>query len=251
MIRAVVVEDEPLALEYLCALLADTGKVEVVGQAGDGRAGLRLCEQCRPDAAFLDIRIPGPDGLSLAGRLLALPRPPLVVFVTGYEGHAVDAFRVEAADYLLKPIEPDQVLRTVRRLEHRLVLCRSAAPEAVSPPLRERLPVKSPGSDVIKLLSPKDIVAVVRRKRRTWVHTSEEEFATYYPLAELVRWLGGAPFLQVARDAIVNLDAVTEIIHCDDRLYQIKLTDRGGTVVETSRSGASRLAARLRDLRSL
>ena len=73
------------------------------------------------DAAFLDIRIPGPDGLSLAGRLLTLTTPPLVVFETGFAGHAVDAFRVEAVDYLLKPIEFGAVLETVRRLEHRLV----------------------------------------------------------------------------------------------------------------------------------
>ena len=120
MIRAVVVEDEPLARQYLCTLLQETGKVEVVGEAADGRAGLRLCVERAPDAAFLDIRIPGPDGLSLAGRLLTLARPPLVVFVTGFSGHAVDAFRVEAVDYLLNPIEFGAVLETVRRLEHRL-----------------------------------------------------------------------------------------------------------------------------------
>ena len=111
MIRAVVVEDEPLARQYLCTLLEQTGKVEVVGEADDGRAGLRLCAERAPDAAFLDIRIPGPDGLSLAGRLLTLARAPLIVFVTGFSGHAVDAFRVEAVDYLLKPIESGAVLQ--------------------------------------------------------------------------------------------------------------------------------------------
>src|SRR5712671_754096 len=72
VIRAVVMEDEPLARQYLCTLLAQTGKVEVVGEADNGRAGLRLCAGCAPDVALLDIRIPGPDGLSLAGRLLTL-----------------------------------------------------------------------------------------------------------------------------------------------------------------------------------
>ena len=122
MIRAVVVEDEPLARQYLCTLLEETGKVEVVGEADDGRAGLRLCAERAPDAAFLDIRIPGPDGLSLAGRLLTLARPPLVVFVTGFSGHAVAAFSVEAVDYLLKPIELGAVLEPVRRVSHRLAV---------------------------------------------------------------------------------------------------------------------------------
>jgi DNA-binding NarL/FixJ family response regulator len=75
VIRAVVVEDEPLARQYLCTLLKETGKVEVVGEADDGRAGLRLCAERAPDAAFLDICIPGPDRLSLAGRLLTLAKP--------------------------------------------------------------------------------------------------------------------------------------------------------------------------------
>jgi DNA-binding LytR/AlgR family response regulator len=243
MIRAVVVEDEPLALEYLCALLAGTRKVEVVGQAGDGRAGLRLCEQCRPDAAFLDIRIPGPDGLSLAGRLLALPGPPLVVFVTGYAGHAVEAFRVEAIDYLLKPIEPDQVLDAVRRLEYRLA---AASPAALPPDVAgTRLPVRGEDDDFVRLLPRGDILAAVRRARRTWVHTAAESFPTYYTLANLAKWLGGPPFEQVARDAVVNMTAVAEVLRTGDRLYRLRLRDHGGTVVDVSRSGAARVAAYL------
>ena len=246
MIRVVVVEDEPLARRYLCTLLAQTAKVEVVGEAGDGRNGLRLCAEHAPDATFLDIRIPGPDGLSMANTLLTLPRPPLVVFVTGYAGHAIDAFRVEAVDYLLKPIEPGQVFEAIRRLEHRLSdPCGERIEEASVLP-NERLPVKDRGEGHVKLLTRGDVVAVLRRNRRTWVHTAMEEFPTYYPLTTLARWLGGTPFLRISRDAIVNMERVAEVEHPGDRHYRVQLLDRPRTTAETSRSGAALLAAYLR-----
>ena len=102
-IRAVIIEDEPLAVEYLGALLDDTYQVEVVGAAAEGESGLRLCAELRPDAVFLDIKLPGKDGVSLATQLAMLPQPPRLVFTTGDAGRATDAFRLDAVDYLLKP----------------------------------------------------------------------------------------------------------------------------------------------------
>lgn len=245
MIRAVVVEDEPLARRYLCELIAGTGRAEVIGTAGNGRDGLQACVERAPDVAFLDIQIPGPDGLDLAGRLLALPRPPLVVFVTGYEGHAIDAFRVEAVDYLLKPIDADQVLGAIRRLEHRLsAVAPQEAGGGAAP--GERLPIKGAADDGLRLLLRGDVVAALRRGRRTCVHTVGEEFATAYPLAAVARWLGGPPFLRVARDSVVNMGAVEEIVRAGDRSYRVRLADRARTVVEASRSGAALLADYLR-----
>jgi DNA-binding LytR/AlgR family response regulator len=246
VIRAVVVEDEPLARQFLCTLLKETGKVEVVGEADDGRAGLQLCAERAPDAAFLDIRIPGPDGLSLAGQLLTLARPPLVVFVTGFSGHAVDAFRVEAVDYLLKPIEFGAVLETVRRLEHRLDGRGGVSAESDADAVGDRLVVKDASGGGAKLLSRGDIVAALRRRRRTWILTAAEEFPTYYPLATLARWLGGSPFLQISRDAIVNMTVVTDITRVGDRRYELRLPDRARTVAESSRTGAALLADYLR-----
>jgi two-component system, LytTR family, response regulator LytT len=246
VIRAVVVEDEPLARQYLCTLLEETGKVEVVGEADNGRAGLRLCAERAPDAAFLDIRIPGPDGLSLAGRLLTLARPPLVVFVAGFSGHAVDAFRVEAVDYLLKPIEFGAVLETVRRLEHRLDGRGAVSAESATDAFGDRLVVKDAREGGVKLLPRGDIVAALRRRRRTWIHTATKEFPTYYTLATLARWLGGSPFLQISRDAIVNMTVVTEITRVGDRRYELRLPDRARTVAEASRTGAALLADYLR-----
>jgi DNA-binding LytR/AlgR family response regulator len=115
-IRAVIVEDEPLAGKYLATLLDDTCQVEVIATAADSEAGLRLCAELRPDAVFLDINLPGQDGISLATQLTMLPQPPLLVFTTGLPGRAADAFRMVAVDCLLKPLDPEQVAKAVNRL---------------------------------------------------------------------------------------------------------------------------------------
>ena len=95
-IRAVIIEDEPLAAQYLAELLDDTYQVEVVGSATESEAGLRLCAELRPDTVFLDINLPGKDGVSLATQLTMLPQPPRLVFTTGNANRAIDAFRLEA-----------------------------------------------------------------------------------------------------------------------------------------------------------
>jgi two-component system LytT family response regulator/two-component system response regulator LytT len=105
------------------------------------------------------------------------------------------------------------------------------------------LTVKDVDRDRIRLLARREVVAVLRRDRRTWVHTVREEFATYYPLAVLMRWLGGDPFIQIGRHAVVNLQAIEHVTHYGDRLYRARLRDRIGTEITASRTGAARLAA--------
>jgi DNA-binding LytR/AlgR family response regulator len=260
-IRAVIIEDELLAARYLAELLDETCQVEVVGSATESEAGLRLCVELRPDAVFVDINLPGKDGVSLATQLAMLPQPPRLVFATGSANRAIDAFRLEAVDYLLKPLDPEQVTEAVNRL---LAYLRpfevgslpSSGCQANGVPTpdkmgstdtaNELLPVKDVDRDQIRLLARREVAAVLRRDRRTWVHTVREEFATYYPLADLMQWLGGAPFIQIGRHAIVNLQAVERVTHYGDRLYRVRLRDRAGTDITASRTGAARLAAALK-----
>jgi DNA-binding LytR/AlgR family response regulator len=213
-IRAVIIEDEPLAAQYLAALLAR--------------------------------------------QLAMLPQPPRLVFTTGNANRATDAFRLEAVDYLLKPLDPEQVTEAVNRLLEYLrpFECDSSPSSGDHPNegltsdkmrftgmANELLPVKDADRDRIRLLARREVAAVLRRDRRTWVHTVREEFATYYPLADLMRWLGGEPFIQIGRHAIVNLQAIEHVTHYGDRLYRLRLRDRVGTEITASRTGAARLAA--------
>jgi two-component system response regulator LytT len=259
-IRAVIIEDEPLAAEYLAKLLDETYQVEVVGSATESEAGLRLCADLRPDAVFLDINLPGKDGLSLATQLSMLPQPPLLVFTTGSASRAPEAFRLAAVDYLLKPLDPEQVNETVKRLLAYLRPFESSSfsrstdetEDEQSDKVRfagtsnQLLQVRDIDRDRIRLLARHEIAAVLRRDRRTWVHTVREEFATYYPLADVMQWLGGDPFIQIGRHAVVNLHAIEHVIHYGDRLYRLRLRDRTGTEITASRSGAVRLAAVLK-----
>ena len=252
-IRAVIIEDEPLAAQYLAELLDETCQVEVVGSATESEAGLRLCAELRPDAVFVDINLPGKDGVSLATQLAMLPQPPRLVFTTGNANRATEAFRLEAVDYLLKPLDPEQVTEAVNRLLSYLrpfevgsFANSGGHANGVSTPTgitNELLPVKDVDRDQIRLLARREVAAVLRRERRTWIHTVREEFATYYPMADLMQWLGGAPFIQIGRHAVVNLQAVERVTHYGDRLYRVRLRDRVGTEITASRTGAARLAA--------
>lgn len=291
-IRAVIVEDEPLAAEYLATLLDETYQVEVVGTATESESGLRLCAELRPDVVFLDINLPGKDGVSLARQSAMLPQPPCLVFTTGNSSRATDAFRLGAVDYLLKPLDPEQVAEAVNRLlahlrpfesgpfplssrrvdsvpttdktlfagsESELLVNRMAhlrelresgkASHGGHGEGTELLPVKELDRDRIRLLARREVVAALRGDRRTWIHTVREEFATYYPLADLLRWLGGEPFIQIGRQAIVNLQAIEHVTHYGDRLYRVRLRDRVGTEITASRTGAARLTAVLKTQR--
>jgi DNA-binding LytR/AlgR family response regulator len=262
-IRAVIIEDEPLAAQYLAALLDDTYRVEVVGSATKSEEGLRLCAELRPDAVFVDINLPGKDGVSLATQLTMLPQPPRLVFTTGDANRATDAFRLEAVDYLLKPLDPEQVTQAVNRLLEYLrpfefgSFSSSGDHAKEGPPNKMRftgtahelLPVKDVDRNQIRLLARREVAAALRREQRTWVHTVREEFATYYTLADLMRWLGRDPFIQIARHTAVNLHAIEHITHYGDRLYRVRLRDRVGTEITASRTGAARLAAVLKTRR--
>jgi two-component system LytT family response regulator/two-component system response regulator LytT len=164
----------------------------------------------------------------------------------------------------LKPLDPEQVTEAVKRLLAYLRPFESgpsplSARREDSVPTSDKvlftgsdsdlLPVKDVDRDQIRLLARREVVAVLRRERRTWVHTVREEFATYYPLADLVRWLGGDPFVQIGRHALVNLQAIEHVTHYGDRLYRVRLRDRLGTEITASRTGAARLAAVLKTQR--
>jgi DNA-binding LytR/AlgR family response regulator len=263
-IRAIIIEDEPLAAQYLATLLDETCQVEVVGSATESEAGLRLCGELRPDAVFVDINLPGKDGVSLATQLAMLPQPPRLVFTTGNANRAADAFRLEAVDYLLKPLDPEQVGEAVNRLLAHLRPFEAGSASgsgdrgqamptsdkgSLNGLVNELLPVKDVDRDQIRLLARREVAAVLRRERRTWIHTVREEFATYYPVADLMQWLGGDPFIQIGRHAVVNLQAIEHVVHYGDRLYRVRLRDRANTEITASRTGATRLAAVLKTQR--
>src|SRR5213593_4510020 len=116
-VRAVIADDEPRARQFLERLLGEHEEVEVIGAARGGGEALSLVSKLKPDVAFLDIHMPDLSGLEVA-RHLRGPEAPVVVFVTAYDQHAVEAFEIAALDYLLKPIKRDRLAETLRRVVH-------------------------------------------------------------------------------------------------------------------------------------
>jgi len=114
-LRTLIVDDEPLAIERMQVLCAELDQLSVIGTASDGEAALRLAEKLKPDLLLLDMTMPGMDGLAVARQLARRERPPAIIFVTAHEDFAVQAFDIEAVDYVLKPVGTERLERAVDR----------------------------------------------------------------------------------------------------------------------------------------
>jgi two-component system, LytTR family, response regulator LytT len=259
MLSAVVIEEDLQQAQHLAALLEDTWQVDVLRTATDSCAGLDLCGESRPDVVFLDIDVYRRNGESL-GELTQIAQPARLVFTARDADRAIDAFRFDAFDFLQKPLDPTRVAETVDRLADYLRPLRcNPVPQPTqrirgvtgfgkgfTDTIDELMPVPGSDRDQIRLLARREIVAVLRRGRRTWIHTVLEEFATYYPLTQVLRWLRGDNFIQIGRHAIINLRALRGISRYGDRACRVQLQDRLGTEITASRTGAARLVGILK-----
>ena len=146
-IRAVVVDDEQLARNELCFQLDQLDGVEIVGQAGDGLQAPDLIQQLQPDVVLLDVQMPGRTGFEVARELVGRGVPSRVVFVTAYDQHAIEAFEVNAVDYLLKPVAPARLAQTMARVRDLLDAARGDAETGAPIPADalERLAAGPPG----------------------------------------------------------------------------------------------------------
>src|SRR5215831_20902900 len=118
-LRAVLVDDEQLARDELGFLLGRVGGVEIIGQAGNGVEALSTIDKLQPDVVFLDVQMPGLTGFEVARRMVDAGGSTHIIFVTAYDQHAIEAFEVNAVDYLLKPVDPARLQLAVQRARRR------------------------------------------------------------------------------------------------------------------------------------
>lgn len=225
-IRALIVDDEPLARRGIRQLLAAYPEVAVVGECRDGREAMRALTAERPDLVFLDIEMPGLDGLDLIG-VYGAGRMPLVVFVTAHQEYAVRAFEAEAVDYLVKPLSETRFRMTMTRLAERL---RNRRPEAR---------VAVPTGDGTRLLDAGEIGWIEAEDDHAVIHAASGRHRLRQSLAALEARLDPASFARVHRSAIVRLDQVREV-RTDDR-GETTLVLRDGTILLVSRRRAARI----------
>jgi len=181
--RVLIVDDEPLARARLDALLKECADVDVVGSVGDGEAALAALSETQPDLLLLDINMPGMDGKALAARLANRARPQ-VVFCTAYEAHAVHAFDLGAADYLLKPVRVERLRDALKRVRQRL----DAHPREPAGWLHARVrgePVRIALEEVICLLAEEKYVVAHRAGDQLLLDESLRQLEETYP--DLIR----------------------------------------------------------------
>jgi two-component system, LytTR family, response regulator LytT len=254
-LRIIVVDDEQLAREELCFLLGQLDDVEVIGQAGNGIEALRVIEEQSPDLVMLDVQMPL-TGFEVARRLLRAGIETQLVFVTAYDQHAIEAFEVNAVDYLLKPVEADRLATAVDRARRRIQRPASKTPSAEEmdkllhllserQDRREQLALKV--ADRFLLVQSDEVVhASVEDDVITVVTNSLSGTSNYRTLDELQARLDPAIFWRVHRSHLVNINKIKEIVPWFSRNYILKMRDGKGTEIPVSRSQTKRLREYLR-----
>lgn len=258
-LRAVLVDDERLAREELGYLLGQLGGIEIIGQAGDGLDAIEAIDRLQPDLVFLDVQMPGLTGFDVARRLLDLDVGAQIVFVTAFDSRAIEAFDVNAVDYLLKPVDPVRLETAVQRARRRIALERlPETTEGTGPALavdqlekivrlvserqgrREQLAVKvgdrlllAQSDDIICASMADETITLVTRQ-----YTGTSNFRT---LDELHARLDPDTFWRVHRAHIVNINQIKEIVPWFSRNYILRMKDEKASEIPVSRTQTRRL----------
>jgi two-component system LytT family response regulator/two-component system response regulator LytT len=247
-LRAVVVDDEQLARDELGYLLGQVGGIEVIGQAGNGVEALTTIDRLQPDVVFLDVQMPGLTGFEVARRLLEHDAGSQIIFVTAYDQHAIEAFEVNAVDYLLKPVDQARLELAVGRARRRISSDR---------PLDDQL------EKIVQLVSDRqnrrDRLAIKVGERFLLVQAEEIIFASmadesimvvthqysgtsnYRTLDELQARLDPGVFWRVHRAHLVNINKIKEIVPWFSRNYILRMKDAKSTEIPVSRMQTRRL----------
>jgi two-component system response regulator LytT len=224
-LRALIVDDEAPARGELAYLLSQHDGVEVVGEAASAREAIALARSTRYDVVFCDVEMPELSGLDAARVLQEQPGRPALVFVTAHESYAVDAFAVEAFDYLLKPVDPERLARLIERVRE--------ARRAVAAPV-EKVPVVAGGGSTT-LLDDTDVVFVRAEGDYSRVHTFDRSYLCTSSLRELEELLPPSRFARVHRSTLVNLAKVAAMGRAGPERLRLTMDDRGRTELDVSR----------------
>jgi two-component system, LytTR family, response regulator LytT len=235
----VLVDDEAPALDELSYLLRDFPEIEIVGAARNGLEAVEVIGEKSPALVFLDVQMPGLDGVGVIRKLQETRAPlPAIVLCTAYEQYALEAFRLEVLDYLLKPVERERLAVTVDRAKRALV----DEPEPVVPVStpRTKLLVKSAGRNWI--VDANDLIyATIDGGLITVVTTGAQGQTTYRTIEELQSNLDPAVFWRVHRSYLVNINRIREVIPWFHSTFQLRMDDKEQTEVPVSRVQTRRL----------
>lgn len=236
-IRAIVVDDEPLARDELRFMLSQCEDIEVIGEARNAPEAQTLCTEEQPDVAFLDLRMPGPDGVALAETLMANHPELRVVIVSAHDEGALRAFEARVADYLLKPVRLERLRQAVERV-------RGGSGDAANSRERlERIAVRR--KDAYVVLELDRVIYFEVKDELVWAVTKEDRFAIDKTLAVLEEQLDPESFFRSHRGFIVRYDGIRAIEPTGAGTFQLLLDHPEGPKVPLARERAKKLRERI------
>jgi two-component system LytT family response regulator/two-component system response regulator LytT len=249
--RALVVDDEQLARDELSYLLNDFADIEVIATGKNGLEAVKLIDDLEPDLVFLDVQMPGLDGLGVIRKLREQDGPlPHFVLATAYDQYAIEAFRLEAMDYLLKPVDKGRLAETVERARRAMTdkapaefETPSAGPKSTMQ--RTKLLVKNGSRNFI--VDAHDVVyATIDDGLITVVTTTVEGHSNYRTIEELQTNLDTDIFWRVHRSYLVNINRIREVIPWFKSSFQLRMDDKKQSEIPVSRVQTKRLRALLK-----
>jgi len=253
MMRAFVVDDEPLAVKRLVRMLQETGRVEVTGSSTDPVDALAALSEKPPEVLFLDIQMPGINGFEM---LRMLEPQPLVVFTTAFDQYALQAFEVNSIDYLLKPVEERRLARALDKIE-RLRAAPRPAPEwnAMLNQLAQAMR-QHPGREYperiasrvgerIHLLDLAKVAYFFAQDKLTYAATEGKNYVVDHTIAELEETLGPRRFCRIHRSSLLNLAWAKEVDAWFGGRFLVRLKDAKGTELQVARERTAELKKRL------
>src|SRR6185295_12514786 len=243
-LTAMIVDDEQLAQDELAYLIKDFPDIEVIVTARHGLEAVELIQKLEPDLVFLDVQMPGLDGLGVLRKLreknIELPH---IIFATAFDQYAVEAFRLEAMDYLLKPIERGRLEETIERARRAIQDRQKALPPEPSPrltPQRTKLLVRNANRNFI--VDAQDMVyATIENGLITLVTTTVEGHSNYKTIEDLQANLDRDTFWRVHRSFLVNINKIKEVVPWFKSSFQLRMDDKKQTEIPVSRVQTKRL----------
>ncbi|AEG59046.1 LytR/AlgR family response regulator transcription factor [Desulforamulus ruminis] len=253
LLKALIVDDEYPARQELRFMLGRFDNIEIVGEATSANEALALIRALDYQVLFLDINLPGMNGLELGAVIQELPKPPFVIFVSAYDEHALKAFDVNAVDYILKPIDEKRLKRAIDRVikahqeRDASVASGGSAVPGTSKGLPgttdeikiNRIPAEKLGKTI--LVDIEEIFYAFTEQDYVYIKTFADKLFTRFTLKELDVRLGGGMFFRTHRCYIVNLQKVKEIVPFFNGTYNLVLEDKERSEVPVSRAQAKKL----------
>lgn len=221
-LRTLVVDDEPLAVERLQVICAGLPDLTVIGTASDGAAALRLVDALAPDLILLDLTMPELDGLAVARALAQQDNPPALVFVTAHDSFAVEAFDLDAVDYVLKPVSPDRLERAIQRASAR----RGERSRQPSEWLHE---FWVPHRSELLRIAAADVDRIDAERDYVRLHVGDRNHLLLQTVSGLEERLDPAMFIRLHRSCILRRDRIAGLRHDGLGVWSAELSD-GGTV---------------------